>query len=481
MMELRMRTSLAALALCLLPLPGLAHAQTTDSTATPAPVPADPAAPAPSLSIAPATRVSPDDTPPLRALSAPFRSLYDDGILINANFYDDLQANPIGGLKQGSANAGAVTFGADADLNTLVGWKGARLHVMFTAQYGDTLQQDIGNFIKSQDWYLPFQQFQLATFAYDQDLFDGLVNFYGGRVSAAATFARPTFGCDFVSGSQCPYDLPVFTGNFSGFPYGSWGGRVRINPAPHFYVQTGVYAVDPNRKTTHGFDLSLNTTTGVVVPFEVGYESDFSNDDYPRHYRIGGWFNNSPANDPLLNTQHQSRVMFGGAPLVNTFDRGGVYALADQVIYRPDDSHRNLAVFASFAAPLDQREIFSQQNTLGLYDTGPFAFRPTDTAGFMVTQVIFTRAETDFMNQTLARNGSTTFVKRDQYNLEANYGFTMVTGVQLTPNVEYIINPDITQRLNARFAPNDAVVIGIRLTLNLDDMLGIPDNLPKMH
>ena len=300
-------------------------------------------------------------------------------------------------------------------------------------------------------------------------------------MNATALFARPTYGCSFVSGSQCPYYLPLFTGGFSGFPYATWGGRIRINPKNRWYVEGGVFSVDPNRRNVHGFDLGLQTATGIVAPFEIGYETDFSNDKYPRHFKLGGWYNNAPSIDPLLNTRDLSRALVPGAPLMNTFGRGGIYALADQVIYRPDSSRRNLAVFASVAAPFDQREIFSSQSVIGALFTGPFASRPRDTTGIMITRIEFTKAETLFMNQLLARNGSTTFVKRDQYDIEANYGFRVFPGFTLTPNVEYIVNPDTTQRPDARFAPKDAFVAGLRITLNLGDLLGLPSTLPGMH
>jgi porin len=428
--------------------------------------------PTPSANIGPA---------PLQAVSGPFRSLYGAGVLLSSAFYDDLQGNPVGGLQRGEANAAWGTLGADADLDKLVGIPGGRFHLLLTYEFGDTLQQDIGNFIKSQDSFLPFQKTQLAQLAYEQSLFGGRLDLYGGRVSATSMFAHPTFGCDFISGSQCPYDLPVFTGGFSGLPYSTWGGRARVNLTSTTYIQAGGFSVDPDRKEMSGFNLGLQTATGVVVPVEVGYETSFDNDDYPRHYKFGGWYNNAPSTDPLLNTHGQSRALFGGAPLTNTFGRGGLYGLADQVIYRPDSSQRNLAVFGSFAAPFDQREILTAQNTLGVYDTGPLASRPHDTAGFMVTQVVFTNAETQFLNQLLEKNGSSTFVRRDQFNIEANYGVQVVPGLTFTPNVEYIINPDTTQRPDARFAPRDALVVGIRLTLNLNDALGLPQSLPPLR
>jgi porin len=459
---------LAGVMLALAVLPAAAHAQSAANKAADTPV--DPQEPP--LAAAPAPVPAP--AAPLAAISGPFRSLYDRGVLLSAYLYDDYQGNPVGGIKQGDANAGAGTLGLDADLQRLAGVPGGSFHLLFTYEYGQTLQRDIGNFIKSQDWFLPGQKFQLAELAYEQRLFGDKLDIIGGRVSEATLFARPTYGCNFISGSQCPYYLPVFTGGFSGYPYATWGGRVRVNPTPETYIQTGGFAVDPNRRFAGGFQLGLNTTTGLTVPVEAGYETNFDNDRYPRHYKIGAWYNDAPSVDPLLNTQHGSRALLGGAPLTNTFDRGGAYLLADQVVYRPDASRRNLAVFASFAAPFDQREIFSAQNTAGFYATGPLASRPYDTLGFMVTQALFTKAETEFMNELLAKNGSSTFVKRDQFDLEVNYGVQLTPGVVVTPNAEYIFNPDTTQRPDATFAPKNALVLGVRLTLGLTDALGLP-------
>ena len=419
--------------------------------------------------------------PVFEPIARPAQALFKAGILLRGTFNNDFQGNPVGGLEHGTANGGTGTFGADFQLGKLIGIQGGQFHLLFADTYGTTLQSKIGNYIKSQGWYYPFQRLELAQLAYEQDLFGGTVNLYGGRTNATAMFARPTYGCNFISGSQCPYYLPLFTGGFSGFPYATWGGRIRVNPKKSWYVEGGVFSVDPNRRNVHGFNLNLDTASGIVAPFEIGYETDFSNDKYPRHFKFGGWYNNAPSIDPLLNTRHLSRALVPGAPLMNTFGRGGLYALADQVIYRPDNSRRNLAIFASVAAPFDQREIFSSQSVAGALFTGPFASRPRDTLGIMVTRVQFTKPETLYMNQLLAKNGSTSFVKRTQYDIEANYGIRVLPGFSLTPNVEYIVNPDTTQRPDARFAPKDAFIAGVRITFNLGDLLGLPSVLPGTH
>ncbi len=118
-----MRKRLATLTTMLLALPTAAHAETAAIDD-----PAPPAAIAPVVSAPASATVS----APLAGIAAPFRSLLDAGILVNSAFYDDFQGNPVGGLSHGTANAGAGTFGADADLGTLAGIKGGRFHLLFT-------------------------------------------------------------------------------------------------------------------------------------------------------------------------------------------------------------------------------------------------------------------------------------------------------------------------------------------------------------
>jgi len=417
--------------------------------------------------------------PFLKPIAEPFQALYRSGVLLRGMLSNDFQGNLTGGLRRGTANGGTVIFGADLLLDRLIGLPGGQFHLLFADTYGTTLQDEIGNYIKSQGWYYPFQRFELAQLAYEQELFGGKVNIYGGRTNATAMFARPTYGCAFISGSQCPYILPLFTGGFSGFPYVTWGGRIKATPIDHVYVQSGVFSVDPNRRNVSGFDLGLETATGVVAAFEAGYESSFQDDEHPRHFKIGGWYNNAPSLDPRLNANRESRAVSPGPPLMNTFDRGGLYALADQVIYRPDRSRRNLAVFASYAMPFDDREVLTMQGSVGVLFTGPFASRASDTTGIMFTWLIFTEAQAQYMNELLAKNGSTSFLERDQYSIEVNYAFRVFPGLTLTPNAEYIIHPDTSQRPDATFAPGNAFIAGIRAAFSFGQLFGLPSAIAR--
>ena len=420
--------------------------------------------------------------PPAAPAPAPsggaLRALVKDGVLLRASLVSDLQADVAGGLEHGADNAGLGSLGVDLDLHRLVGIPGGQIHVTLAVPFGTSVQTRSGNYLQTQSLWFPIHKLELAQLAYEHTLMGGKLNLYAGRTNATAAFARTTYGCSFVSGSQCPFYLTLFTAGITGFPYVTWGARARFNPARKFYLQSGVFSIDPGRRFVSGFDLGLKTATGVIVPVEAGYETDFSNDRRPRHLRVGGWYNNAPSTDPLLNARRVSRVLDPGAPLVNRFARGGFYVVADQVLFRPDASRRALAIFGSFAAPFDSREILASQAVAGALFTGPWAKRPSDTAGLMVTRIVFTRPQALYLNQVLARNGGTGTIAAQQYQIEVNYGFRLARGVTVTPNLQYLVHPDIYRRQDATRVPGNALIVGVRAAISLGDLLGLPASFP---
>ena len=128
--------------------------------------------------------------------------------------------------------------------------------------------------------------------------------------------------------------------------------------------------------------------------------------------------------------------------------------------------------------PFNEKEIFQSQSTAGFYWTAPLAARPEDRLGVMMTYIVFTGRENEYQNELLAKAKSTSFVSRDEVNVEINYRYQIVRGLVFHPDFEYIINPDIAMRLNAKFAPKDAAVLGFRLAIDLDDLLGLPSSIP---
>ncbi|GAC1485754.1 MAG: carbohydrate porin [Acetobacteraceae bacterium] len=407
-------------------------------------------------------------------------SLLESGILPRVRYVQSFAANPVGGLTQGTDTSGVVIFGADAELEKLAGLQGARLHATFAQFYGHELATDhIGTRTKVQSFYYPKKQFELAELTYEQSLLDGRVNVVVGRANATGEFARSTYGCRFQNVLDCPFELTQAVGGFPGFPYVNWGGHVRVKPTAETYVKAGAFETNSTRNTNSGFDWGFNHSTGYLLPFELGYGTEYATDPYPRHAKLGGWYNSAPYNDPYLNTKGRSRALFGGKPAAYEGGRSGLYALADQVVYRYDRStRRGLAVFGSAAGPFDGNGIFAFEGVAGALWTGPIASRPDDQVGLLGSYIRLSNKEDAYLNDLLTKAKSTSRVARNQFIFEINYNYRVLDGIYLASSLQYLVNPDDISRTSAKQAPRDALVVGLKLAVNVNELLGLPPSLP---
>ena len=410
------------------------------------------------------------------------QQLYDAGILPRLRLVQSFAANPTGGLSEGTDTSGVVLFGADLDLAKIAGIPGGQIHTTFAQFYGHELATDhIGTRTKVQAFYYPKKQFELAEFTYEQALFDKHLTFIVGRANATGSFARSTYGCRFQNVADCPFELTQAVAGFPGFPYVNWGGSVRYNPITPVYLKAGAFETNSRRNSNSGFDWGLNNSTGYVVPVEAGYGTEYSTDPYPRHFKLGGWYNSAPYNDPFLNTRYRSRAQFGGAPLAYSGGRSGVYGLADQVVWRPDTGpgQRGIAVFATTGVPFDGKGLFSFEGVAGGIWTGPLERRAADQIGLLATFIQLSNKEDGYINGLLTKAKSTSFVSKNQGIFEANYNYQLTQGIYLAASAQYLVNPDSIARPSAKFAPRDALVLGLKLSINANQLLGLPTSLAE--
>lgn len=404
------------------------------------------------------------------------QELVEFGVTPRLRYVQSFAANPVGGLTQGTDTSGVVLFGSDVDLGRVAGLQGAQVHVTFAQFYGHELATDhIGTRTKVQSFYYPKKQFELAELTYDQRLLDGRLDLVVGRANATGEFARSTYGCRFQNVADCPFELTQVVGGFPGFPYVNWGGHARYNFTPEVFVKAGAFETNSTRNTTTGFDWGLNHSTGYVIPVEAGYGTEFATDAYPRHAKLGGWYNTAPYTDPFLSTTGRSRGLFGGKPMPHGGGRAGFYGLADQVVWRPEvGTARGVAVFGSAGAPLDGKELFAFQGVSGAIWTGPLASRPLDQVGVLGSFIRLSNKEDGYLNALLKKARSTTMVDRNQFIFEVNYNYRITEGIFVASSLQYIVNPDSISRPTATRAPEDALVVGLKLAVNVGELIGVP-------
>lgn len=127
--------------------------------------------------------------------------LESTGIGLRAGFTTESAANPAGGQRQSARYTQQVDFGADLDLNRLIGVQGATVQITFNDRVGRSLSADaIGNLFSVQQLYGDGQNFRIVDLNYQQTLFADKLNFEVGWQPAGDFFASLPGFCDFQNG-----------------------------------------------------------------------------------------------------------------------------------------------------------------------------------------------------------------------------------------------------------------------------------------
>ncbi len=394
----------------------------------------------------------------------------------NAGYTGEGAAVVDGGLDRTGAYAGQLMLGADVDLNRLANWQGAKLHIAFVNRHGDNLSNDgIGNSTSVQEIY-GAQNTRLTLFSLEQSLFDGRLVLEGGRTVANIGFLGSPLCQYFQTNSACGNPTFVFkTSNFTWWPASSWGANAKVWVTPNVYAHVGVYEVNPERSrdSDHGFDWDTKGSTGVDVPFALGYRTTAETDAYPRMYEVGGWFDEADYADPLRDVNGVPAVT-SGQPYAVHNGRSGVFARFEQTVWKPElDSQRSLIVFGAALATTSGDTVESNFQQLGLVMKGPFEARPKDSLGFVVTRQGYSDEALENLRLARASAGGTGTPHDAQVMMELSYGFQVTPQVRIQPNVQYVINPD---QLNAPTRTEDlpnAFVVGLRFDIDLAGALGL--------
>jgi porin len=401
---------------------------------------------------------------------SPVRWLENYGITPIVTYTGEAAANPTGGIRQGQDYAGQVQFGADFNLDKLINLPGGTIHFAMTNRHGRNLASDyIGNNTSVQEIF-GTQNTHLAQLTYEQTFLDGRIDAEVGRTVANIAFLNSDIYCNFQSNAACGNPTYVFkTSNFTFWPASSWGGHVKGWMTDKIFAHVGAYEVNPNRKTIgdNGFNFSTTGATGAILPYEVGYSTTFANDRLPRNYILGGWYDASNYSDPLLDT-HGGTALVTGDPAATRRGRSGVYFRFDQMIWRPDpSSHRGLTVFGVAMTGTSGRLTEDAFFEAGLLQRGTFAGRDDDTLGFMVSDQIFSNLALDTVRAARQSVGINTSVPRHQIMMELAYGMQLTPSIRLSPNLQYIVNPDtMSEPFRPKNTP-DALVVGFKFSVDL--------------
>lgn len=379
------------------------------------------------------------------------------GINLRADFVTESAANLIGGKRQAIRYTQQVDFGADLNLNRLLGFSDGTIQITLTDRAGRSLSADaIGNQFEVQELYGAGQNFRLSELNYQQGLFARKVTLGFGWSPVGDDFATLPILCDFQNVVACgnANAMAVNSGAHN-FPTGEWGAHIKLRPAPAFYVATGIYQVNPNEdKGDEGFTLSFHST-GAFVPVELGWLTGRGSGGLPGTYKIGAYYNSSATPDVLTDVNGLSAGLTG-APFAIRNGRWGAYAMADQMVYRREpDSDRGLRIggLAGMGDPETAKYGYFLAGG-GVYQD-PFSGRANDFVSFAVAYVRTNPRLTTFQEDRDTVAPGSTGIQRFESIVEVDYSAQVAPWFAIRPNLQYIVNPGGTGTI-----PN-AFVIGL--------------------
>lgn len=391
-----------------------------------------------------------------------------------------------GGQRRGGIYEGRLDAQFDADLDKLLGWRGATFHTNLYQIHGHGLSRYyLGNLFTTSG-IEALSSTRLYELWIEQKLADDKVTVRAGQLAAdteflvsqyAALFANATFGWPAIAGANLPSGGPAY-------PFAAPGARVKWSATEQLTFLAAIFNGDPSGngpgdpQINNRHNLEFRLRDPALMMGEVSYTYNQGKDDtgLPGTIKLGAWHH-------LDRFDHQRFAAPNpDAPALLLADpassgiarrlRGnsGIYAVFDQLIYRePGTEDQGLGLFARASASPGDRNLISFYADGGVTYKGVFPNRPHDTFGVSMAYARISSAARGL-------DADTAFFNPDAFNpirsseamVEVTYQAQIVPGWTVQPDFQYIWRPGANV-LNPRSAPaevvKDAAVVGLRTTI----------------
>ena len=375
------------------------------------------------------------------------------GITLEADYIGDFSGNPLGGRQQKFRSAWRSTFGLNLDLDQMFGIPDADLRVSGAWTAGRNLATDIETIFNPAEIY-GLKGIRFWELAWTQKLLQDQLTVRIGRHSPGDYFASQPPVWDYTNLAFITMSLLYNDFAFRTRPIGMWGVSAEFAPrGSPFYVAGGVYSGAPRniqRTGAHGLDFRFKFKESTLVLGEVGYRKGQAegSSGLPGIYRFGTIYNSARFNS--LSTPGKRK-------------RGNVnfYLSGEQMFFRePGTDQQGLTAFAFLNLPVsDDINLIKFYAMGGLSYRGLFKARDADRT--------FAGAAFAKLNNSVGQLAVSSFhgpdiVPNQSYEavFEAGHVFQVTPFWAITPSVQYILNPGLTNDVN------NAVVTGVQTVVN---------------
>ena len=348
----------------------------------------------------------------------PFRQrLHDEGINLAAHYISETTSNSAGFKGTGTDYAQQVDFGISFDLAMLSGWSDAIARFAMSDRAGQSTADRTGSYFAYQEIFGQGQNLRFDEISIEKTLPTQALAVKLGFYPLGNDFATLPYVCNFINVAFCghPQSLPGDSG-WSDGPAGRWGGRIKWLIIDGMTLQAGVFDVNPLvTRAQDGFKLGVGSSTGVIVPIELGYQVGKTPSDYGGTYKIGAYYDSSATADLAKPTETDE-------------GRYGLYIeVAQQVFKSGPDLRNGLAVFAIYTISDQNTAKFKDYVEAGAAYRGMIPGRGLDlvSLGYVRTDI-----NSRFQSQ-LAATGQA--MQSNEELVEFNYTIQVIPSLTLRP------------------------------------------------
>jgi porin len=389
------------------------------------------------------------------------------GIDPSLSYLSETAANVSGGMRTGADYADQRAFGLNIDWDKLAGLTGFQTKTLFVNRAGRAVGSDyVGDGLYNENEIQGGAgdvAIHLAFVYGIETLFGGKVVVSAGRLSEGLFFNSSPIYCNFLNFALCPAARALTGGSANAFtmsPANVWGGVVKIKPGSDIYVTAGAFEAGGRDGGRSGFDWNTDKDTGVTIPLELGWEP--SGGEHPGHFKGGLYYTTANATDVLEDVNGNAAILTGLPPKVRS-SHLAEWAAADVTLLKHGKGQ--LTAFADYVHTDGDISSFNDLAFFGLEDGGLFESRPDDSFGVQFTYGHQSR-QLEHLQEIIAAEsaavgGPAVYPQSNDYVLEAQYDAHVFNGVDLQPDVQYVMRPNATSQYG------NAVVLSLRIILQL--------------
>ena len=371
--------------------------------------------------------------------SEPVESEDAEGLSLSALYKGDVMANVGGGAKRGARALGNAELVADADLDRIAGWSGARAKLHLLSVHGGTPNALTGSLQGVDNIEVADDRTKLYELWLEQEFASGHASLLAGLTDlnvefyqndAAGLLIAPAFGVGSELAATGPNGPSIF-------PSTALAVRVAITPDDDSYVKLGLFnarAGVPGDKS--GVDLSFSR--GALAIAEAGLTKGGK-------LAVGVW-RYTQKQDDIHETDG------AGNPASRTAQ--GAYLLGER---RIAGSEQGRQVNAFFRAGLSDGDTtpFRGGWQAGLLVAPAISGRPGSAISLGVNQAYVTSK----FRRKAAEEGDT--LGSSESAVELTYQDKVAPFLTVQPDVQYVINP------GANRATRNALLMGLRVIVSV--------------